>query len=69
MKTHTDAFYTVGIHTFEDAAEDSRLSARYIRRLFEQASCLQGAVLNRARPENEEKERKTASGRTFKVQG
>ncbi|KAA6416252.1 MAG: Arp2 3 subunit p34-Arc [Lasallia pustulata] len=26
-------------------------------------------VLNRARPENEEKERKTASGRTFKVQG
>ena len=28
-----------------------------------------GTVLNRARPENEEKERKTASGRTFKVQG
>jgi actin related protein 2/3 complex subunit 2 len=27
------------------------------------------AVLNRARPENEEKERKTASGRTFRVQG
>jgi actin related protein 2/3 complex subunit 2 len=27
------------------------------------------AVLRRARPENEEKERKTASGRTFKVQG
>ncbi|KAK7431137.1 Arp complex subunit [Neonectria magnoliae] len=26
-------------------------------------------VLRRARPENEEKERKTASGRTFKVQG
>jgi actin related protein 2/3 complex, subunit 2 len=26
-------------------------------------------VLNRARPENEEKERKTASGRTFRVQG
>lgn len=26
-------------------------------------------VLNRARPENEERERKTASGRTFKVQG
>jgi actin related protein 2/3 complex subunit 2 len=25
------------------------------------------AVLRRARPENEEKERKTASGRTFKV--
>jgi hypothetical protein len=27
------------------------------------------SVLNRARPENEEKERKTASGRTFRVQG
>ncbi|CAF9909045.1 MAG: hypothetical protein ALECFALPRED_005206 [Alectoria fallacina] len=27
------------------------------------------AILNRARPENEEKERKTASGRTFRVQG
>ncbi|KAI9741107.1 MAG: hypothetical protein M1834_002820 [Cirrosporium novae-zelandiae] len=26
-------------------------------------------VLNRARPENEERERKTASGRTFRVQG
>lgn len=26
-------------------------------------------VLNRARPENEEKERKTATGRTFRVQG
>lgn len=26
-------------------------------------------VLNRARPENEEKEKKTASGRTFRVQG
>lgn len=26
-------------------------------------------VLNRARPENEEKERKTASGRTFRVHG
>ena len=26
-------------------------------------------VLRRARPENEERERKTASGRTFKVQG
>jgi hypothetical protein len=26
-------------------------------------------VLRRARPENEEKERKTASGRTFRVQG
>lgn len=25
-------------------------------------------VLNRARPENEERERKTASGRTFRVQ-
>lgn len=27
------------------------------------------SVLNRARPENEERERKTASGRTFRVQG
>lgn len=26
-------------------------------------------VLNRARPETEERERKTASGRTFRVQG
>lgn len=26
-------------------------------------------VLRRARPDNEDKERKTATGRTFKVQG
>ena len=32
-------------------------------------SVLTGAVLNRARTENEERERKTASGRTFRVQG
>ena len=30
---------------------------------------LTDAVLRRARPDQEEKERKTASGRTFKVQG
>lgn len=32
-----------------------------------QGHCLTDIVLRRARPENEEKERKTASGRTFKV--
>lgn len=33
------------------------------------AQVLTNIVLNRARPENEEKERKTASGRTFRIQG
>lgn len=33
------------------------------------AQILTNIVLNRARPENEEKERKTASGRTFRIQG
>lgn len=36
--------------------------------LFLNPSMLTGLVLNRARPENEERERKTASGRTFRVQ-
>lgn len=38
----------------------SRCSERWANRTL---------VLRRARPENEERERKTASGRSFKVQG
>ena len=37
--------------------------------LFVLGVVLTFVVLRRARPENEERERKTASGRSFKVQG
>ena len=39
----------------------------YLNHLLER--WLTKLVLNRARPENEEREKKTASGRTFRVQG
>lgn len=47
------------------------LQGQSTRRLDHKKDILANAVLvlNRARPENEEKERKTASGRTFRVQG
>ena len=49
--------------------EEERLtSCKVFAFLALKALVLTRAVLNRARPENEEKERKTASGRTFRVQ-
>ena len=57
-------------HPLEDAQADCRLPPRYVEQTCH--SCLSFAnpfkVLRRARPETEEKERKTASGRTFRVQ-
>lgn len=59
-----------GVHSFENAQEDSRFPSRYVDTSIACvcSSAHRTTVLRRARPESEEKERKTASGRTFKVQ-
>lgn len=49
-----------------------RRTADFLQGMYHKLAVASNAnceVLRRARPENEEKERKTASGRTFKVQG
>lgn len=57
------------IHPLEDAEADGRLPSRYAGYiLYDVSETNRSPVLRRARPEAEEKERKTASGRTFRVQ-
>ena len=58
------------IQTFRDYFHyHIKASKAYIHSRMRRRTADFQQVLNRARPENEEKERKTASGRTFKVQG
>lgn len=58
------------IQTFRDYFHyHIKASKAYIHSRMRRRTADFQQVLNRARPENEEKERKTASGRTFRVQG
>ena len=52
-----------------DTSTDLSSSQAYIHSRMRRRTADFLQVLNRARPENEEKEKKTASGRTFRVQG
>jgi actin related protein 2/3 complex subunit 2 len=57
------------LHSLKNAQADCRFPPKYVAYSFLYSMfCTDNAVLRRARPEAEDKERKTASGRTFRVQ-